>query len=276
MAKIGVRKMFYAKYVTDGLYENGAQFGKISSFNFSPAISSVKDYGDDVVSEISNETTGGTLSIEANQLSLAERAFLLGHAYDAATGLIVNADDSAPYVGVGAISVELIGGVKAYVAKWYKKLMFKEPSDENTTKQETISFSHSTIEADVAPQENKDISHVQTFASEAAAVTWLKARACIEGGALEPLTVVSAAGSTTGYTALTVTGHTLGGSESYVYTINTGEVAVEYGDDLSSWTDWDGDDEISSTSGLVITLAVVDNSDKAVAVGHATITVKAS
>lgn len=276
MAKIGVRKMFYAKYTSDGVYTDGAQFGKISSFNFTPTVSSVKDYGDDVVAEIANELTGGTLSIEANQLTLEEKAYLLGHTYTAQDGLLINADDAAPYVGVGAIAVEMVGGVKKFVAKWYKKLMFKEPNDENATKQENVSFAHTSIEADVAPQENKDISHVQAFDSEAAAVTWLKAKANIEGGALEPLTVASEAGSTTGSTALTVSGHTLGSSESYVYTISTGAVSVEYGDDLSSWTDWDGDDEISSTTGLVITLAVVNNSDKAVAAGHATITVKAS
>ena len=79
MAKIGVRKMFYAKYVSDGVYSDGAQFGKISSFNYTPTVSSVKDYGDDVVAEVSNEQSGGTLAIEANQLSILERAYLLGH-----------------------------------------------------------------------------------------------------------------------------------------------------------------------------------------------------
>jgi hypothetical protein len=46
---------------------------------------------------------------------------------------------------------------------------------------------------------------------------------------------------------------------------------VNYNDDLSSWTDWDGDEEISATTGRVITVAVVNGSDKAVAVGHATV-----
>ena len=179
MAKIGVRKMFYAKYTSDGVYTDGAQFGKISSFNFTPAVSSVKDYGDDVVAEIANELTGGTLSIEANQLTLEEKSYLLGHTYSVETGLLINADDVAPYVGVGAIAVELVGGVKAYVGKWYKKLMFKEPNDENATKQENISFAHTSLEADVAPQENHDVSITQTFQTEAAAVAWIKTQACI-------------------------------------------------------------------------------------------------
>lgn len=174
MAKIGVRKMFYAKYTSDGVYTTGAQFGKISSFNFTPTLSSVKDYGDDVVAEVSNEMSGGTLSIEANQLTLEEKAYLLGHTYSSADGLTVKADDAAPYVGVGAIAVELVSGTKAYVGKVYHKLMFKEPNDENATKQENVSFSHTTIEADVVPQTDYTISQAQTFDTEAAAVTWIK------------------------------------------------------------------------------------------------------
>lgn len=181
MAKIGVRKMFYAKYTSDGVYTDGAQFGKISTFNFTPTASSVKDYGDDVVAEVANELSGGTLAIEANQLTIEERAYLLGHAYTEENGLIVKADDSAPYVGVGAMAVEMASGAKQFVAKWYNKLMFHEPNDENSTKQENVSFAHTSLEADVLPQEDYAISVSKVFETEAAAITWLKAKACIVG-----------------------------------------------------------------------------------------------
>ena len=181
MAKIGVRKMFYAKWTADDTYTDGAQFGKISTFNYTPTNSSVKDYGDDVVAEVANETSGGTLSVEANQITLEEKAFFLGHTYSAESGLVVKADDQAPYVGVGAIAVEQNSGTKAYVAKWYKKLMFHEPNDENTTKQENVAFAHTTIEADVVPQGDYAISVTKSFATEAAAITWLQGLAGIQG-----------------------------------------------------------------------------------------------
>lgn len=180
MAKIGVRKMVYAKWTADDTYTDGAQFGKISTFNFTPTTSSVKDYGDDVVAEVANEMSGGTISIEGNQVTLEEKAFFLGHTYSAENGLEVKADDQAPYVGVGAMSVEMVGGVKQYVGKWYKKLMFHEPNDENTTKQENISFAHTTLEADVVPQEgDKGVSITKLFTTEAAALAWLKEKAGI-------------------------------------------------------------------------------------------------
>ena len=179
MAKIGVRKMFYAIYSADDTYTDGAQFGKISTFNFTPNTSSVKDYGDDVIAEVSNETSGGTLSIEVNQLTLAEKAILLGNTYASGTGIVVKADDQAPYVGVGAIAVEVSGGTKAFVAKWYKKLKFHEPNDENSTKQENVAFGHTTIEADVIPQGDNKISIAKSFSAEADAVAWIKTQACI-------------------------------------------------------------------------------------------------
>ena len=52
MAKIGVRKMFYAKWTADDTYTDGARFSKISTFNYTPTNSSVMDYGDDVVAEV--------------------------------------------------------------------------------------------------------------------------------------------------------------------------------------------------------------------------------
>ena len=182
MAKIGVRKAFYAIWSANNTYTSGAAFGKISAFNFTPTTSSVKDYGDDVVAEVSNEMSGGTLSVEANQLTLAERAALLGHTYSAETGLVVKADDTAPYVGFGAMAVEIASGTKQYVGKWFKKLMFREPNDENATKQENIAFAHTTIEADVVPQDGDyGVSITQTFATEAAALTWLQTQAGASG-----------------------------------------------------------------------------------------------
>ena len=86
----------------------------------------------------------------------------------------MKADDQAPYVGVGAIAVEMVSGTKAYVGKVYHKLMFKEPNDENATKQENVAFAHTTLEADVVPQTDYTISAAQSFETEAAAVTWIK------------------------------------------------------------------------------------------------------
>jgi hypothetical protein len=90
-------------------------------------------------------------------------------------------------------------------------------------------------------------------------------------GIIDVLTVVSAAGTTAGTTKLTITGHTLGESESYVYKVGDAAETVNYGDSLAAWTDWNGTADIEAATGKKITVAVVDASDKAVAAGSATV-----
>ena len=48
-----------------------------------------------------------------------------------------------------------------------------------------------------------------------------------------------------------------------------------YQQDLSSWTDWDGESGITATTGNQIVIAEVDASNKAVGAGSATVTAKA-
>lgn len=94
------------------------------------------------------------------------------------------------------------------------------------------------------------------------------------GGVLPRLNVYSVAGTNAGDTAITYDGYTPSASESLVYKVTDDVIVVEAGQDLSAWTDWDGDDEITAATDKIITIAVVDSSDKAVAAGHATVTAK--
>lgn len=89
---------------------------------------------------------------------------------------------------------------------------------------------------------------------------------------LDVLTVTSAAGSATGKTAITVTPNKLTGN-TYVYkTHSTTAPAVTIGEDLTSWTAWDGSAEIVATSTHKITIAEVNASKLAVKAGNTTVT----
>lgn len=80
------------------------------------------------------------------------------------------------------------------------------------------------------------------------------------------LTVVSAAGSTTGTTHLTVT-ETLGEGNSYVYATDRSPAKPAIGEDVSSLTTWDGTSDITVDDGVVITLVEKDANGKAVKAG---------
>lgn len=95
-------------------------------------------------------------------------------------------------------------------------------------------------------------------------------------GNFDTLTVASEDGTASGDTKLTVAGHTLETGESYVYKTNaTTAPAVKLGDDLTGWTAWDGDDDITATTGHKITVAVKGADGTAVAAGSTTVTAKA-
>ena len=87
---------------------------------------------------------------------------------------------------------------------------------------------------------------------------------------LGSLTVVSAAGTNTGDTALTVTPAAASGN-IYKYKVADDVTAVDYDDDLSTWTTWNGSADITAASGKKITVAECTSAGKARKVGSATV-----
>lgn len=87
---------------------------------------------------------------------------------------------------------------------------------------------------------------------------------------LGSLTVESAAGTNTGDTALTVTPAAASGN-IYKYKVADDVTAVDYDDDLSTWTTWNGSADITAASGKKITVAECTSAGKARKVGSATV-----
>lgn len=98
-------------------------------------------------------------------------------------------------------------------------------------------------------------------------------------GDMIALSVTSAASaSNTGKTKVTVSGYTLKTGESLKYKIDssTAPTVAKGNTTWTGWTNWNGTDEISSTTGYKITVAVADTAGAAIGSGSATITVKAA
>lgn len=90
---------------------------------------------------------------------------------------------------------------------------------------------------------------------------------------LENLTVTSVAGTTTGYTKITVVPSVTYGN-TYMYKVDTNVSLPNYGDVISTgYTAWNGSDEISATAGNKILMVEVDSNSKAVKAGITTIVV---
>lgn len=92
---------------------------------------------------------------------------------------------------------------------------------------------------------------------------------------LKALTVVSAAGTAAGDTALTVTGYTLKTGESWAYKVGDAAATVLPGEVVSGWTAWDGEDDITAATGKKLALVALNAAGQAIAYGSCTVTAKA-
>lgn len=93
-------------------------------------------------------------------------------------------------------------------------------------------------------------------------------------GTLGTLTVTSAAGTASGTTKLTVTPAKASGN-LYKYKAAASATPVTYGQNVQTWTAWDGTADITATTGQVVTVVECGGDYKAVASGSATVTAKA-
>ena len=93
---------------------------------------------------------------------------------------------------------------------------------------------------------------------------------------LKALTVVSAAGTAVGDTALTVTGYTLKSGESWAYKVGDAAATVLPGEVVSGWTAWDGEDDITAATGKKLALVALNAAGQAIAYGSCTVTAKAA
>ena len=91
---------------------------------------------------------------------------------------------------------------------------------------------------------------------------------------LEKLTVQSAAGTEKGDTKLTVTPSKTGGN-SYKYKISEEEVMVAYGQNVKTWSAWDGAVDITAETGKNIVVVECDKEYKVIKAGAAIVTAKA-
>lgn len=160
-----------------GVYNGGKYLGKSATFNVTPTTSDVKDYGDNSVAETDTAVTGGTVSLELNDMVNENYSFILGHSVDEESGEVTfKSDDIAPFLGIGAIGTSKRSGANKYIGKFYKKTQFKEPNDENATRQENTTFTHSTLEGNMFVPEDGIWKEQQEFDKLEEAKTWLNGK----------------------------------------------------------------------------------------------------
>lgn len=120
---------------------------------------------------------------------------------------------------------------------------------------------------------NTDVSELSTVMAMGLFAEYLDGITVITIEDVMPaLKVVSAAGSSSGKTAITVSGYTLGSGDSYKYKVTDDEIVVRKGDSTASgWTSWNGSADITAATGKHIAI-VVSNTNAVVAAGETVVT----
>lgn len=176
MAKIGL-KYFKFSVLTenqDGTHSYaGAQSpGKAISCSVQVNNNTAKLRADDEDAEVDSSFSGGTVSLGVDRDDLSTQSTLLGHTLS--DGVMTrNANDTAPYVGVGRIISLLRDGAKKYKTEILYKVKFGEPNQEDNTKQETVSFGTSTLEGQIGTLANGDWSDTKIHDTLSAAQTYI-------------------------------------------------------------------------------------------------------
>lgn len=170
MAKVGFEYIVAAKLDTTtsvsketAKYTEARVIGPAANVNFTINTNDAKDFGDDNVVETDVSPTGGTASLELNEPTMQNEAWMLGHTVTEDNGMVRNANDIPPYVGIGFVGKSIRSHKMIYKAKIYLKAQFKEPNDENATKQDSVTFTHTTMEGNLFVLQNGDMKAENEF-----------------------------------------------------------------------------------------------------------------
>lgn len=178
MAKIGLNNFRYGilTEADDGTpsYAGAVKPAKAISCSVSISNNEAKLYADDALAESDTSFQSGTVTIGIDDEDQATMAALLGHTVDSNGEMIRNALDTAPYVGLGRVVVKMVGGVYKYKVEFLYKVKFGEPSQDDTTRGESVEFGTSEMEGQVAQLGNGNWSVSKTFDTQAEAITYLE------------------------------------------------------------------------------------------------------
>lgn len=178
MAKVGLNNFRYGilTEAEDGTpsYDGAHKPAKAISCQVSITNNDAKLFADDGLAESDTSFASGTVTAGIDEDDDVTMATLLGHTISQEGEMIRNSNDSAPYVGWGRVITKMVNGVYKYKVEFLYKVKFSEPSQDDNTKGENLSFSTPTLQGIVSTLANGDWSKDETFATKAEAIAYLE------------------------------------------------------------------------------------------------------
>lgn len=182
MAKIGLTNIWWGKLTEseDGAatYGGAKSFGKAVSCKVSVTNNDATLYAEDALAESDKSFNSAAVTLGVADDDDTIFAPILGHTVKTETEgkseMVRNANDVAPYIGLGRVITKMVNGVLKYKGEFLYKVKFSEPSQEDQTKGEKVDFKTPEIEGTASVLANGDWSSAGTFDTKEAAVAWVK------------------------------------------------------------------------------------------------------
>lgn len=181
MAQIGLTNLWYGLLTEaeDGTptYAGAKSFGKAVSAKVDVSTNDASLYADDALAESDSSFQSAKVTLGVADDDMTIFAEILGHKIAKEGGEMVrNADDAAPWIGLGRVVTKVTNGKRQYKGEFIYKCKFGEPSQEDETKGDSVDFKTPEIEGSAAALANGDWSASQIFDTKAAAVAWVKGK----------------------------------------------------------------------------------------------------
>ena len=183
MAKIGLTNIWWGKLTEaeDGTpsYDGAKTFGKAVSCKVSVTNNDATLYAEDALAESDKSFNSASVTLGIADDDDTVFAPILGHTVNNGkegngSEMVRNANDVAPYIGLGRVITKMVNGALKYKGEFLYKVKFSEPSQEDQTKGEKEDFKTPEIEGTAASLANGNWSAAQTFDIKDAAVAWVK------------------------------------------------------------------------------------------------------
>ena len=178
MAKIGLNNFRYG-ILTEGVdgtpsYDGAHKPAKAISCQVSITNNDAKLFADDGLAESDTSFSNGTVTAGVDEDDDVTQARLLGHTISQDGEMIRNANDVAPYVGWGRVIRKMVNGVIKHKVEFLYKVKFSEPSQDDNTKGENLTFATSQYQGIVSTLANGDWSKTETFDTHQEAINYLE------------------------------------------------------------------------------------------------------
>lgn len=161
-------------------YDTGKIVGKLMKVDVAPAFTPVKVYADDGVATYVNVFKDAAVTLGTNYIPTDCEPIMFGCSYDDKTKTKVDSeDDDGRCVGFGSIYCKKIDSKDVYYMEWLHKVKFTLPSENRTTKGETITFNTPNITGTAYADENGEWRTTTEYTSLEAAKDALFAKANI-------------------------------------------------------------------------------------------------